>query len=75
MFPKISGLGCGPNAVNLIGTVCTGFKATFLRLKWQFCPLHTKKCNRYLSSSTSLNELALDQVPQTQFLVLYLNAC
>lgn len=33
------------------------------RIKWQYSPCGTKKCKRYLPSSTSLNELALDLVP------------
>lgn len=73
MFPKIPGLECAPDAMNLMGTMYSGSKAEFLRLKWQFCPSDTNKCIIYLSSRTSLNELALDQVPQTQFLVLNWN--
>lgn len=53
--PK-SNFECGSDVANLMGTVCE-FKVEFLRLKVQFCPLDTQKCNSYLSSRTSFKEL------------------
>lgn len=68
-----SGFECGSGIADFMGTVCE-FKAEFLRLKWQFCPLDAQKCNTHLSSRTSLNELVWLRNHRL-FLALYLNAC